>query len=151
MENSSTEAIFIGVFVFIFIIAISVSILLFRTVNQYADLSYDYGKTVTDTSIVENVPKEKYKLITGSEVVSYYYNYIKQDMYGEQKRNLNYVVQISPNEAGTNLLRNNLTYNQLIASIKPTTQYVLTYQKVLNGKTYISIRKAKTDEIKAVV
>lgn len=82
MEDSTYEALYSGVYVFIFIIALSASIFLFKTVNDIADQSYRYGEQVSDPSLIVDASANQYRVINGAEVLSYYYNYVKKDLYG---------------------------------------------------------------------
>ena len=78
MGDSAYQAIYTGVYVFVFIIAMSATIYLFMTIIDYAELSYNYGNTALDSNLIENIPTTKYQLLTGSDVITYYYNYVKR-------------------------------------------------------------------------
>lgn len=82
MGDNAAEGIFIGVYIFIFVIALSATITLFTMINNYAELSYEYGKQVADdASLIENVPTETHRVITGSQLISYICNYTLEDEY----------------------------------------------------------------------
>lgn len=82
MGDNAAEGIFIGVYIFIFVVALSATITLFTMINNYAELSYEYGKQVADdASLIENVPTETHRVITGSQLISYICNYTLEDEY----------------------------------------------------------------------
>lgn len=79
MGENAQEGIFIGTYLFVFIIALSATIIMFSMINNYADLAYKYGKDVVgDGTLIENVPTTSYRIVTGDQLISYYYNYIKR-------------------------------------------------------------------------
>lgn len=94
MGDSAYQAIYTGVYVFVFIIAMSATIYLFMTIIDYAELSYNYGNTALDSNLIENIPTTKYQLLTGSDVITYYYNYVKKDKYEGSESDTKYNVEI---------------------------------------------------------
>lgn len=77
MENSY-EAIYTGVYIFVFVAALTIALYLFQGINELADVSYDYGKTVTAGGVIETDTEDK-KYLTKSDVIVYYCNYVKKD------------------------------------------------------------------------
>lgn len=161
MENSTFEAIYTGVYIFIFIIALSITIFLFKQTNDFADRAYNYNVKAIENSVILNAPAQKYRLIDGYEVVSYFYNYIKRDSFGDNKTKIEYVVTIK-NQSGSTLISsdtsvtpistlNSTTLGKFIAMINVNTKYVLTYKTVTNSLVYIDIQEATQDQINATV
>lgn len=115
MGDSAYQAIYTGVYVFVFIIAMSATIYLFMTIIDYAELSYNYGNTALDSNLIENIPTTKYQLLTGSDVITYYYNYVKKDKYEGSESDTKYNVEIF-NSSGTKIINEaaikNIKYDQ---------------------------------------
>ncbi len=103
MGDSAYQAIYTGVYVFVFIIAMSATIYLFMTIIDYAELSYNYGNTALDSNLIENIPTTKYQLLTGSDVITYYYNYVKKDKYEGSESDTKYNVEIF-NSSGAKII-----------------------------------------------
>lgn len=94
MEDSAYEAIYTGVFILIFIAALSATLFMFKTVSDIADRAYEYGKVSQTTALLVNVPTDDERYLTKSEVISYIYNYIQRDIYGDKSTNSEYEIQI---------------------------------------------------------
>ena len=75
MEENISDALHIGVSVFMFVAAISASLLLMQNISKMSELSLEsLGKM--DSNILErNVVPAAY-VVTGSEVISYYSNFV---------------------------------------------------------------------------
>jgi len=82
MEDSAYNSLMLGVYVFVFITAISLTIYLFSSTISFSDNAYQYGKVTTGDSIVETTSAPKYNTVTGSELLTYFYNYKSPDKYG---------------------------------------------------------------------
>ena len=82
MEESAYNSLMLGVYIFIFVTAISLTVFLFSSTVEYADKAYEYGKLTAADSIVETTSAPKYNVVTGAELLSYYYNYKDPDKYG---------------------------------------------------------------------
>ena len=76
MSENANEAMYMAAYIFVFIIALSTTITMFYMVNSYAETSYNYGKKIEDKALIENVPTTSYRVVTGNQLISYYYNYI---------------------------------------------------------------------------
>jgi|GEM_PF-1927768 len=83
MEESAYNGLMVGVYVFIFITAISLTIFLFSSTISFSDKAYEYGKVTTGDSIIETTSAPQNNVITGAELLTYYYNYKSPDKYGE--------------------------------------------------------------------
>lgn len=87
MEDSANNLLYTGTYVIIFIIAVSLSITLFYSVNKYADSAFNYQQDL-QSSIINTQPtgNETNGIVTLSQddVVAYYFNYIKKDIYSSQ-------------------------------------------------------------------
>jgi hypothetical protein len=81
MEDSAYNSLMLGVYVFVFITAISLTIYLFSSTVSLSDNAFNYGKVTTGDSIIETTSAPKYNTVTGSELLTYYYNYISTDKY----------------------------------------------------------------------
>lgn len=138
MDDSTNTLLYTATYIIIFIIAISLSIVLFLSVNRYADSAFDYtqglngsiintGSTGTEIAQTGEVP------LTKNDVFSYYVNYVKKDLYGEGVVNTNqdviYHVSINDTETSTGTLSNNLTYSELYRKLSKKENYYLEYQQ----------------------
>lgn len=83
MEDSAFEALMISVYIVIFVVATSLTIFLFNSTVEFADKAFEYGKISTGDSIIETSSAPKFNVITGAELLTYYYNYTDPDKYGE--------------------------------------------------------------------
>ncbi len=161
MENSTFEAIYTGVYIVIFIAALTITIFLFKTTNDYADLAFEYNERALDESVIINAPVQKFRLITGNEVISYFYNYIKRDVFGDSKTQIEYVVTIK-NQSGTTIISsdtnvtpqatiNSTTFSKLTTLINLNAKYVLNYRTISQNLVYIDITEATQQQIDALV
>ena len=152
MGENATEGIFIAAYIFIFIVALSATIAMFYMINNYAELSYEYGKNIENSgTLIENVPTSTYRLTSGSEVISYYFNYIKSN----SGTNYKYKIAVL-DEKGNDVFpkdKNGYTkkmdYNELLAYIIPSDIYYLTYDSTEEdekGNIKINITIKKADE-----
>lgn len=102
MDESTNTLLYTATYVFIFIIAVSLSIVLFLSVNRYADSAFDYSQGINGSIInTGSTGLEEYQTgqvpLTKDDVFSYYVNYIKKDLYGENtsiNQDVNYNVKI---------------------------------------------------------
>lgn len=159
MGENATEGIFIAVYIFVFIVALSATITMFYMINNYAELSYEYGKNVENSgTLIENVPTSTYRIVTGSEVISYYFNYIKNNSGSEYKYNITVLDQTGNDEfpkTKFNVVNTNLKYNEVLKYINPVDIYYLEYvstKEDVYGKTQINItiKKANQDELQQI-
>lgn len=131
MGDNAAEGIFIGVYIFIFVVALSATITLFTMINNYAELSYEYGKQVADdASLIENVPTETHRVITGSQLISYICNYTLEDEYATKGSS---GVKITYKELDGKVItfsvegNNKDSYKTIISKIKINGKYTLKY------------------------
>lgn len=131
MGDNAAEGIFIGVYIFIFVVALSATITLFTMINNYAELSYEYGKQVADdASLIENVPTETHRVITGSQLISYICNYTLEDEYATKGSS---GVKITYKELDGKVItfsvegNNKDSYKTIISTIKINGKYTLKY------------------------
>lgn len=158
MEESTYEALYTGVYLFVFIIAVSSAVFLFNSVTKYADLSYEFGKEITG-SVMENVPTSRYKVLTGSEVISYYFNYISHDLYDNANEKVSeYEIEITRgNTVVLNSSQSRLGYQELTTGTNPKInlqgKYILEYKGPIEGsnKIKIRIRLAEAGEVDQIM
>ncbi|MDD2375951.1 MAG: hypothetical protein PHD15_01675 [Clostridia bacterium] len=117
MENSAYEILVTSVYVFVFIIATSITIYLFLSTITLADKVYEYGKVVSSDSIIETTSAPTNNTITGSELLTYYYNYKSSDKYGTSLDSIYNFTNIEP--------VSNINLNDL---------YTLTYKRSVTGQ-----------------
>lgn len=131
MGDNAAEGIFIGVYIFIFVVALSATITLFTMINNYAELSYEYGKQVADdASLIENVPTETHRVITGSQLISYICNYTLEDGYATKgSSGLEITYKDSDGKVITFSVKENNkdSYKTIISKIKINGKYTLKY------------------------
>ncbi len=151
MEESAFNAIYIGIYVFVFIIAVTATMFLYNSISDYADLAYEYSHNIDGEPLIIGSEAQRNKIITGSEVVNYYYNYVKKDKYNETDE-IDYIVSINlngKNETPNMLVNTDLTYKELVQQIGISDNYILEYVgQTADGKGIINISKITsfTDE-----
>ncbi len=150
MENAN-EAIYLGVYTMIFVIAMSLTIFLFSSLMDYTDEAYDYMHKATDDSVNITANINRHLILTGQEVLSYYYNYIKKDNFSDKDYNSNVVVSINlntKNEAPLMLEKDNISYKDLLNKIGASNKYILTVgSNTTENIIYINIIKATDEEL----
>lgn len=150
MENAN-EAIYIGVYVMIFVIALSLSIFLFSSLLNYSEDAYDYIHAEDNSAMLVNVPANRYLILNGQDVISYYYNYISKDRFTNKNYNNNIVVSINLNtkdEAPLMLDGENMTYKEVVQRVGLDNKYILSVgQNTNNDYTYLNIIKATPEEL----
>lgn len=83
MDDSTSTLLYTATYVIIFVIALSLSIVLFLSVNSYADSAFSYTTGLnssiinTPTTGLEESQKGQSHL-TSSDVFSYFVNYVKK-------------------------------------------------------------------------
>ncbi len=149
MEDSAFEALYTGVYVIIFITALSITIFLFSTMEKYSELAYEYQTTVQSGQLIENLPTSNYEILTGSQVISYYYNYIAKDRYSSttstsSSGEKNYIIEIhdGPDTYGSG---SSLPYSNLKSVISYEKKYKLEYISQ-NGDNVVININILTDE-----
>ena len=150
MENAN-EAIYIGIYTMIFVIALSLTIFLFSSLMNYTDEAYDYMHQQSNDAVTVTGEVNRHLILTGQEVLSYYYNYIKKDRYSDETVNNDIVLNINlstKNETPLMLDSKTLTYKEAINKIGMNNKYILTVDKTTNeNTTYINIIKATDEEL----
>lgn len=84
MEDSALEALYTGAYIFVFIVALTITLYLFSSITNFADLAYEYNNEVQGGATIVETPVEQDILLNINEVISYYYNYVVRDLYGEE-------------------------------------------------------------------
>lgn len=139
MEDSAYQALYTGVYVFIFIIAISATIYLFVNMLDYSELAYEYGNKVTEGNIIENISDLRYRLLKGSDVIAYYFNYVKNDKYEKSDSiNSQYNVEIW-DKNGSRINENDLNYSKIKERIGYDNYYKIEYISESDEKAKIKI------------
>lgn len=91
MSDSVYQALFTAVYVIIFVIATTITLNLFNSANSYAESAYEYGKLTSDDSVIEvESISDNSNVISGTEMFTYYYNYVSNDKYGENEAKSDY-------------------------------------------------------------
>lgn len=160
MEESAYSALYTGTYVIVFITALTVTLYLFNSIVNYADLAYEFDEKVVDTSVIVNQPYGENQLLTASEVASYYFNYVSNDVSGGQELTKDFKVDIyNFTEANEGYLieykdRVNQTYyslQEVIQKLGTDVKYIMKVtKKDQNGKLYCVIRQATPAELKAI-
>lgn len=145
MGESTNTLLYTATYVFIFVIATSLSIVLYLSVNRYADRAFEYKEGMSG-SIINSASTglEEYKTgqtpLTKDDVFSYFVNYIKNDLYGTNKEGEN----IRPSSGY------NVTINEV--GINSDDTYKQAYDKIATyDKYYIQYKTTSDDGIKEVV
>lgn len=150
MENAN-EAIYIGIYTLIFVIALSLTIFLFSSLMNYTDEAYDYMHKQSNDAVMVTGEVNRHLILTGQEVLSYYYNYIKKDRYSDETVNSDTIVTINlntKNETPLILDNKNLTYKEVSNKIGMNSKYILSVDNRTNESvTYINIIRATDEEL----
>lgn len=150
MENAN-EAIYLGVYTMIFVIALSLTIFLFSSLMTYTEDAYEYMHKSTTDSVNISGDENRHLILTGQEVLSYYYNYIKKDNYSDKNYDSSTVVTINlntKNETPLMLEKDNISYKELLNKIGVQNKYILTVgSNTTENITYINIIKATEEEL----
>ncbi|MEG1705125.1 MAG: glycine rich domain-containing protein [Clostridia bacterium] len=134
MEDSTFESLMISVYVFIFILATSLTIYLFSSTVEFADKAYEYGDMTTGDSVVETSSAPKYNVITGAELLTYYYNYTSSDKFGDE-------VKVNPNYIFKN------SDGSMLKDIDIKQTYTLIYKSANTGeKPIIEVMKVASEQ-----
>lgn len=153
MENVN-EAIYIGVYTMIFVIALTLTIFLFSSLMSYSDEAYEYMHSIDNNGVLLNAPANRYLVINGQEVISYYFNYIQKDKYLDKDYDEKTVVTINLNSSSESpqyLTQDDLTYKELLEKIGINNKYVLSVDQRTNSEyTYINITKATQEQVQEV-
>ena len=153
MEDSAYQALFTGTYIVVFIMALTVTLYLFNSISEFAELAYEFNVTSEDSSTIINAPVEANRLLTGEEVLSYYYNYVKHDLYTEKESPINYKVTITG--INTNELKDKSLY-EVAQKIGVDNKYILHYKGASydahgNKNIDIEISKATQEQIDAMM
>lgn len=130
MDESTNTLLYTATYVFVFIIAVSLSIVLFLSVNRYADSAFEYKQGLNGSIInTGSTGLEEYKTgqvpLTKDDVFSYYVNYVEKDLYGESTTNQDVIYNVSIKDKENNVLDNKLGYNVVYNILAD--KYVLKY------------------------
>lgn len=136
MDESTNTLLYTATYVFIFIIAVSLSIVLFLSVNRYADSAFEYKQGLNGSIInTGSTGLEEYQTgqvpLTKNDVFSYYVNYVKKDLYGESTTsgayttNQDVIYDVSIKDKNGNELVKELQYNDVYDKLAD--KYVLKY------------------------
>ena len=129
MDDSTSTLLYTATYVIIFVIALSLSIVLFLSVNSYADSAFSYTTGLnssiinTPTTGLEESQKGQAHL-TSSDVFSYFVNYVKKDLYDEGNSDSGYNVTITTKSRE---LLSNMSYSDVLKAIG-TDSYILRYK-----------------------
>lgn len=76
MDESAQQAVSIGVNITIFIIALSISLTLMFSVRNMAEIATEVDNSVPNGAVLHSAEEVDDRIISGYELISYYYNYI---------------------------------------------------------------------------
>ena len=150
MDNAQ-EALYIGLYTFIFVIALSLTVGLFSSIMNYTDDAYEFMHTSSNGALIISERENRHIILSSTEVLSYYFNYIKKDRLDSSVIENNAVVTINLNtkdETPIYLDSKNLSYKEALQKIGQDNKYILTVGKQTNDNvTYINIIKATPEEL----
>ena len=150
MDNAQ-EALYIGLYTFIFVIALSLTVGLFSSIMNYTDDAYEFMHTSSNGALIISERENRHIVLSSTEVLSYYFNYIKKDRLDSSVIENNAVVTINLNtkdETPVYLDSKNLSYKEALQKIGQDNKYILTVGKQTNDNvTYINIVKATPEEL----
>lgn len=123
MSDSIYQMFFTGVFIFVFVIATTITITLFTTVTTYSEKAYEYGKLTSNDSIIEVSSDVKdYNIVSGTELLSYKYNYVDNNKYGDQKPDENYIFTLGDKVLNSKNFNIDLTKNYILEYVGYTAE-----------------------------
>ena len=148
METSATKAIYLGTYIFVFVAALTVTIYLFNSILEFSEEAYDFETKQASNQVIVNVPVEANRLLTSTEVASYYYNYVKKDLYSDGAQNNRYnIVIVTKGED----IEEEDDYYTVMDKLGKDSKYILRYDSVdSNGIPTIKLTKAEQAEIEAM-
>ena len=150
MDNAQ-EALYIGLYTFIFVIALSLTVGLFSSIMNYTDDAYEFMHTSSNGALIISERENRHIVLSSTEVLSYYFNYIKKDRLDSSVIENNAVVTINLNtkdETPLYLDSKNISYKEALQKIGQDNKYILTVGKQTNDNvTYINIVKATPEEL----
>lgn len=91
MENSAFEALIIGVNLSIFVIATTIAITLFSTVLDLSEVANNTIQNKSSGSAIIESKEASERIITGSELISYYTNNVKNSNAMQNEKDTLYV------------------------------------------------------------
>lgn len=139
MEDSTFEAMHVAVNIFVFVIAISATIYLFSSISKLSERAYEYGKAKVDNAVAEQVPSENAIVLDSSQVISYYFNYVKKDLYATPDSTVKQEYKVTINTPSGIITNTNLTYSDVLNAVGTTRKYVLKYiSKDTSGATPVA-------------
>lgn len=153
MDESAQQAISIGVNVTIFIVALSITLTLLFAVRDIAEVSTSIDENIPDGSMILATQDFDSRIISGFEVISYYYNYIKPYYEDETESEYNHPNVGVVIKTGNQILKkefingnidslqkqaDNLNYSALINKIDLNSNYTLAVQEHYNNTNSIS-------------
>lgn len=128
MGDNVSEGIYIGVCIFVFIVALSATITMFYMINNYAELSYEYGKNVENSSLIENASSTiTYREVTGNQLISYYFNHIRKQ--NNSSNVYAYNIKILDKNDINIFEKSDFkgTYAEVLKIVEPASKYFLNY------------------------
>lgn len=154
MQSSSVKLLYVATYVFVFIIAITVTIYIFSTVTDFAEKAYDFGAKKEEGAVTLATPTNRYRILNTTEVISYCYNYIIRDQYGEvvkeeQENNKKYNITIVDDKGKKMNITNSTDFSELTNFLGLNKQYIFIYESMSDTVSNITIRPASNEEIVA--
>jgi len=132
MDESAQQAISIGVNVTIFVVALTISLNLIFSVRNLANVAKEVNDSVADGSKQEAVEKHNEMIMTGYEVASYYYNYIKpyyETVYNHPNINVRVDTQGDGNSENDVTKDTSLTFGMFVKNLGLNDKYRLFIEK----------------------
>lgn len=154
MEESASQAIYTGAYILVFIMSLTITLYLFNSIIDFSDLAYEYNVKSEDNATIIDAPAEANRLLTGEEVLSYYYNYVKHDLYTEKVSSVNYNLDIKIGVSKEDL--SNMSLLQISKAIGMDNKFILSYKGASYGadgtkNIDIEITRATQEQIDALV
>lgn len=154
MDESAQQAVSISVNITIFVVALSVTLSLIFGVRDIADVAAEIDQNSPDGSMILATGDTDSRIISGYEVISYYYNYIKPYFKSEDGDNeynhknvgviINTGSEVLKKEFNEGNIENvttendNLDYDTLKEKINLNANYTLTVKEHYNNTNDIS-------------
>lgn len=136
MDESTQQAVQLGVNLTIFIVALSISITLLIGVRNVAEKAFEYDATISTGARVLSVESKEKRIVSGNELLSYYANYMTNINNMEPTR---YTLTIE-NKSGSISITKGQNVNLLTSGISLTSSYEVIVEKYRESEDLLYIK-----------
>ena len=144
MEQSTFEAVMIGVNAFVFIIALTAGILLMSSVVDMVNFANERAIVGMNGTVAESVGVVEDRIYTGAQMLTYYRE--KVERLEQERQELNYEFGVKLSELGTERKLSEFIQNEPLKNYY-NKQFILQYKGKESGKdTYVFFGQAENNQ-----